>query len=65
MPSMEAIERRIETGEGGCFVRSAPLVELAAEQVRPRHGALQHTLRDLTLLDSAADGHPGLRQDAR
>jgi hypothetical protein len=51
--STEAIERRIETGEHGCFVRSAALVELAAEQVRPRHGALQHALRDLTLLDGA------------
>jgi uncharacterized membrane protein YccC len=51
--STEAIERRIETGGGGCFVRSAALVELAAEQVRPRHGALQHALRDLTLLDGA------------
>jgi hypothetical protein len=28
-------------------------VELAAGQVRPRHGSLQHALRDLTLLDGA------------
>ena len=28
-------------------------MELAAGQVRPRHGSLQHALRDLTLLDGA------------
>jgi uncharacterized membrane protein YgaE (UPF0421/DUF939 family) len=51
--STSAIERRIETGEHGCYVRASALVELAAEHVRPRHGALQHALRDLTLLDGA------------
>jgi hypothetical protein len=51
--SMSAIERRIETGERGTYVRASALVELAAGHVRPRHGALQHTLRDLTLLDGA------------
>jgi len=34
-------------------VRASALVELAAEHVRPRHGSLQHALRDLTLLDGA------------
>ncbi|MCW2676280.1 MAG: hypothetical protein JWR70_1320 [Modestobacter sp.] len=51
--STTAIERRIETGEHGTYVRASALVELAAEQVRPRHGSLQHALRDLTLLDGA------------
>jgi uncharacterized membrane protein YccC len=51
--STSAIERRIETGEHGCYVRASALVTLAAEHVRPRHGALQHALRDLTLLDGA------------
>ncbi|MCU1608078.1 MAG: hypothetical protein JWP46_4543 [Modestobacter sp.] len=51
--STSAIERRIETGEHDTYVRASALVELAAEQVRPRHGSLQHALRDLTLLDGA------------
>jgi hypothetical protein len=51
--STSAIERRIETGEHGTYVRASALVELAAGQVRPRHGSLQHALRDLTLLDGA------------
>jgi uncharacterized membrane protein YccC len=51
--STTAIERRIETGEHGTYVRASALVELAAEQVWPRHGSLQHALRDLTLLDGA------------
>jgi uncharacterized membrane protein YccC len=51
--STTAIERRIETGEHGTYVRASALVQLAAEQVRPRHGLLQHALRDLTLLDGA------------
>jgi uncharacterized membrane protein YccC len=51
--SMSAIERRIETGARGTYVRASALVELAAGHVRPRHGVLQHTLRDLTLLDGA------------
>jgi uncharacterized membrane protein YccC len=51
--SADAIERRIETGEHGTYVRAAALVELAAEEVRPRHSGLQHALRDLTMLDGA------------
>jgi uncharacterized membrane protein YgaE (UPF0421/DUF939 family) len=51
--SASAIERRIETGEHGTYIRASALVELAAGQVRPRHGSLQHALRDLTLLDGA------------
>src|SRR4051794_16246171 len=51
--SASAIERRIETGEHDTYVRASALVELAAEHVRPRHGSLQHALRDLTRLDGA------------
>jgi hypothetical protein len=51
--SSSAIEHRIETGEHGTYVRASALVELAAGHVRPRHGYLQHALRDLTLLDGA------------
>jgi uncharacterized membrane protein YccC len=49
--SLDAVERRIRTGEHGCYVRSAALVALAIDDLRPRHSALQHGLRDLTLLD--------------
>ena len=51
--SIEAVERRIETGEHGSYVRAAALVEVGAGQLRPRHAARQHALRDLTLLDGA------------
>jgi uncharacterized membrane protein YccC len=51
--SAAAIERRVETGEHGTYVRASALVESAAEHLRPRHGPLQHALRDLTLLDGA------------
>src|SRR4051812_8794510 len=51
--STSAIEGRIETGQHDTYVRASALVELAAEHVRPRHGSLQHALRDLTLLDGA------------
>jgi uncharacterized membrane protein YccC len=49
--SMEAVELRIRTGEHGSYVRSAALVALAIDDLRPRHSSLQHTLRDLTALD--------------
>jgi uncharacterized membrane protein YccC len=49
--SLDAIEHRIRTGEHGCYVRSAGLVALAIDALRPRHSLLQHALRDLTLLD--------------
>jgi len=51
--SATAVEQRIQCGEHGTYVRASALAELAAEQVRPRHGSLQHALRDLTLLDGA------------
>ncbi|HEV7189455.1 MAG TPA: FUSC family protein, partial [Blastococcus sp.] len=49
--SLDAVEHRLRTGEHGCYVRSAALVALAIDDVRPRHSSLQHALRDLTLLD--------------
>ena len=49
--SLDAVEHRIRTGEHGCYVRSAALVALAIDELRPRRSALQHALRDLTLLD--------------
>jgi hypothetical protein len=49
--SMDAVERRIRTGERGCYTRAAALVALAVDELRPRHSPLQHALRDLTLLD--------------
>ncbi|MEU2350933.1 FUSC family protein [Modestobacter sp. NPDC049651] len=51
--SLAAVQHRIETGEHGRYVRSAALVELAAEQLRPRHTALHDALRDLIMLDGA------------
>jgi hypothetical protein len=51
--SLDAVEHRLRTGEHGCYVRSAALVALAIDELRPRHSALQHALRDLTLLDGA------------
>jgi uncharacterized membrane protein YccC len=51
--SMDAVEHRIRTGERRCYVRSAALVALAIDALRPRHSPLQHALRDLTLLDGA------------
>jgi uncharacterized membrane protein YccC len=49
--SLDAVERRIRTGEHGCYVRSAALVALAIDDLRPRHSSLHHVLRDVTLLD--------------
>jgi uncharacterized membrane protein YccC len=51
--SMDAVEHRVRTGAHGCYVRSAALVALALDALRPRHSPLQHALRDLTLLDGA------------
>ncbi len=52
--SVAAIDRRIETGEHGAYVRSAALVEVAADGL-PEDGDDQErlALRDLTLLDGA------------
>jgi uncharacterized membrane protein YccC len=49
--SMDAVERRLRTGEHGCYVRSAALVALAIDDARPGGSPLPHALRDLTLLD--------------
>jgi hypothetical protein len=51
--SLDAVEHRIRTGQRGCYLRSAALVTLALDNLRPRHSALRHALRDLTLLDGA------------
>jgi hypothetical protein len=51
--SLEAVEHRIRSGSHGCYIRSAALVALALDTLRPRHSPLQHALRDLTLVDGA------------
>jgi hypothetical protein len=48
---MDAVERRIRTGERGCYTRAAALVALALDELRPQRSPLQDALRDLTLLD--------------
>jgi len=49
--SLDAIDHRLRTGGHGCYVRSAALVALAIDELRPCDSSLQHALRDLTLLD--------------
>jgi hypothetical protein len=51
--SLDAVEHRIRTGERGCYTRSAALVALTLDNLRPRHSPVRHALRDLTLLDGA------------
>jgi uncharacterized membrane protein YccC len=43
--SLEAIEARIRSGEHGRYVRSAALVALAIDELRPRHSLLQNAPR--------------------
>jgi uncharacterized membrane protein YgaE (UPF0421/DUF939 family) len=49
--SLDAVEHRIRTGEHGCYTRSAALVTLTLDHLRPQDSPLRHALRDLTLLD--------------
>ncbi len=63
---MAAIERRIQTGEHGDYVRSASLLELAARTLPPGDSPARFALRDLTLLDGAlARLATALRMDVR
>ena len=48
--SLDAVEHRLRTGEGCCYVRSAALLALAIGEAMP-DSPMQHALRDLTLLD--------------
>jgi uncharacterized membrane protein YgaE (UPF0421/DUF939 family) len=51
--SIDAIARRLETGEDGRYVRSAALLALALDSLRRGPALLAFALKDLTLLDGA------------
>ncbi|MCW2616962.1 MAG: Fusaric acid resistance protein-like, partial [Modestobacter sp.] len=51
--SVDAIAHRLDTGENGCYVRSAALVALALDSLRRQPSGFAFALKDLTLLDGA------------
>jgi uncharacterized membrane protein YccC len=51
--SVDAIAHRLDTGENGCYVRSAALVALALDSLRRQPSGFSFALKDLTLLDGA------------
>jgi hypothetical protein len=51
--SIDAIARRLDTGENGRYVRSAAFLALTLDRLRPQPSRFALVLKDLTHLDGA------------